>query len=147
MDITHSLTQPDSALNLAAAEPDSFRLTPAALPKLSVFNAIHAGPGVVRQVIQGRPVYASSIPLFSMNAYQSLDALQGSSVPLRRLSVISFDPNAPSFIFEQVAKRFKDLEALHIVVLLAEFTSELLLEACPHLRHFKKLKVRCHVSC
>ncbi|RXW14767.1 hypothetical protein EST38_g11086 [Candolleomyces aberdarensis] len=123
---------------------EQFVLGRESLKKLAVFNAIHAGPMVVRAVVEGRPVHTASIPLFSTNAVLSLDALESSAVPMKRLSVISFDPNAPHFIFEEVAKRFTELEALHIVVLLAEFTNELLLAACPFLSSFKKLK---YITC
>ncbi|TFK21712.1 hypothetical protein FA15DRAFT_69592 [Coprinopsis marcescibilis] len=123
---------------------DDFVLQPASLPKLTSFNAIHAGPPVVATVARGRPLTIASVPLFSSSALASLDALNGSSAQLKRLSVISFDPEAPAFIFEEVAKRFPSLEALHIVVLLAEFTPGLLLAACPHLQVFKKLK---YITC
>jgi hypothetical protein len=106
-----------------ASPSDQFTLKETSLPRLTCFNAIHAGPGVVKEVVRGRPVATASIPLFSLNSLNALDALETSATPLRRLSVISFDPDAPTFIFEQVAKRFPELEALHIVVLLAEFTN------------------------
>ncbi|KAF6756721.1 hypothetical protein DFP72DRAFT_275018 [Ephemerocybe angulata] len=149
MDITHTLTGiPGSGaieiLKKQEAGLEPFVLSPGALPRLAVFNAIHAGPAVVGEVVKGRPVTTVSIPLFSTNARRSLDALEGSAVPLKRLSIISFDPDAPNYIFEQVATRFPELEALHIVVLLAEFTNELLLAACQHLRHFKRLK---YITC
>lgn len=155
MDITNSIgpSSPQSLENPA----EQFTLKETSLPRLKCFNAIHAGPAVVQEVVKGRPVTTVSVPLFSMNALQSLDALQVSAVPLKRLSVISFDPDAPTFIFEQIAKRFPELEALHIVVLLAEFTNvsasrlpsdyrlttfqELLLNACKPLQQFKRLKV------
>ncbi|EAU83481.2 hypothetical protein CC1G_04737 [Coprinopsis cinerea okayama7 len=121
-----------------------FVLQPGSLPRLANFNAIHAGPPVVATVARGRPVSVASVPLFSPGALESLDALSGGSVPLRRLTVISFDPAAPSFIFEEVAKRFPSLEALHIVILLAEFNSDLLLAACPHLERLKHLK---YITC
>lgn len=121
MDITNSLSlkSPQSLETFA----EEFSLQETSLPRLKCFNAIHAGPAVVKEVVKGRPVTTVSIPLFSMNALQSLDALKESAVPLKRLSVISFDPDAPTFIFEQIAIRFPELEALHIVVLLAEFTN------------------------
>lgn len=159
MDIANSISP--GLLVTRDSNFEQFVLGPESLKKLSVFNAIHAGPTVVRAVVEGRPVHTASIPLFSTNAIMSLEALESSAVPMKRLSVISFDPNAPNFIFEEVAKRFPELEALHIVVLLAEFTNvsgllltsaaatmvdmtlvqELLLAACPFLQSFKKLKV------
>ncbi|KAH6905012.1 hypothetical protein BKA70DRAFT_1108409 [Coprinopsis sp. MPI-PUGE-AT-0042] len=121
-----------------------FVLQPNSLPSLTQFNAIHAGPLVIEAVAKGRPISVASVPLFSDTALQSLDALKGGSAALKRLSVISFDPTAPNFIFEEVAKRFPNLEALHVVVLLAEFTSDTLLAACQHLRLFKCLK---YITC
>lgn len=100
-----------------------FVLQPTALPHLTQFNAIHAGPLVIETVAKGRPITVASVPLFSNSAMESLNALSGGSAALKRLSVISFDPTAPSFIFEEVARRFPKLEALHVVVLLAEFTT------------------------
>jgi hypothetical protein len=100
-----------------------FVLQPTALPSLTQFNAIHAGPTVIETVAKGRPISMASVPLFSGTSLETLDALHGSRAALKRLSVISFDPTAPSFIFEEVAKRFPNLEALHVVVLLAEFNS------------------------
>jgi hypothetical protein len=121
MDIANSISP--GLLVTRDSSYEQFVLGPESLKKLGVFNAIHAGPTVVRAVVEGRPVHTASIPLFSTNAVLSLVALESSSVPMKRLSVISFDPNAPNFIFEEVAKRFTELEALHIVVLLAEFTN------------------------
>jgi len=62
-----------------------------------------------------------SVPLFPDMSIASLDALCTSTTPLRRLSVISFDPSAPDFLFEALAKRFDQLEALHLVMLMAEY--------------------------
>jgi hypothetical protein len=35
---------------------------------------------------------------------------------------MSFDPIAPEFLLSEVVKRFPDLEALHVVILLTELT-------------------------
>jgi len=99
---------------------DSFILSAKALPRLRAFNAIHADGALVKAVVQGRPIEVVSIPLFSELGLGSLDSLRTSSKPLRRLSLISFDPAAPSFLFEAIAKRFDELEALHVVMLMAE---------------------------
>lgn len=98
-----------------------FTLSPEALPRLKYFNAVHADAYVIQAVVQGRPVECVSIPLFPDMSIASLDALCTSTTPLRRLSVISFDPSAPDFLFEALAKRFDQLEALHLVMLMAEY--------------------------
>lgn len=107
-------------------EPDDatkFSLLPASLPKLTHFRAIHAGPSIVAAVISGRPLEVVSIPLFQSLSSAALDALELSSRPIRRLSLMSFDPDAPDFLLPQVAKRLPDLEALHVVLLLTEYTT------------------------
>lgn len=103
------------------AGEDVFRLAPGSLPNLRSFNAVHADADLVRAVVEGRPVEIVSIPLFPERSITTLDALCASSTPLRRLSVISFDPTAPGFLFEALARRFVDLEALHLVLLMAEY--------------------------
>jgi len=143
-----------------------FTLSPEALPRLKYFNAVHADAYVIQAVVKGRPVECVSIPLFPDMSLASLDALCTSTTPLRRLSVISFDPSAPDFLFEALAKRFDQLEALHLVMLMAEynqvslpffffpfffhafcapeltlFMKELLEQSGELLSHFKRLKV------
>ena len=54
--------------------------------------------------------------------------------------MISFDPQAPGFLFEEVAKRFRKLEALHLVVLMADFTN-----VCAFLSFFLPLTSFCMV--
>ena len=111
---------------------DRFVLAATALPNLRSFNAVHADADLVRAVVQGRPVEIVSVPLFSDRSVPTLDALLSSAVPIRRLSVISFDPAAPTFLFESVSKRFTDLQALHLVMLMAEYTQvRQILSSCP----------------
>jgi hypothetical protein len=100
-----------------------FTLLPSSLPNLTTFNAVHASAPIVRAIMTGRPVRVVSIPLFPNSVEESFSALQAGCGELRRLSVISFDPQAPRFLFEEVAKRFRKLEALHLVVLMADFTN------------------------
>lgn len=106
---------------LAIPADEVFVLSASALPQLHVFNAVHADASLIRAVVKGRPVSVVSVPLFPEMSVASLDALCASSVPLKRLSVISFDPTAPGFMFEALARRFVDLEALHLVMLMAEY--------------------------
>lgn len=117
-----------------------FTLLPTSLPKLSHFNAIHAGPTVIRDIITSRPVTHMSIPLFPPHTMDTLSALSLTSKSLMRLSVMSFDPTAPSFLFAELATRFVDLEALHIVVLMAEVTPKMLLHWGEFLIGFRRLK-------
>jgi len=63
------------------------------------------------------------------------------SGPLKRLSIISFDPNAPGFLFEQLASRFSGLEALHLVMLMADYNQTLLEDSGRLLANFASLKV------
>ena len=105
-----------------SVSPLSFSLSPSALSRLKSFNAIHAGPGVIQTIMQGRSVEIVSIPLFPERSISTLNALGSGKTSLRRLSVISFDPGAPEFLFEELSQRFKDLEALHLVLLMADYT-------------------------
>ncbi len=111
-----------SGAGIDSTSPLSFTLSPSALPHLKSFNAIHAGPSIIHTIMQGRSVEIASIPLFPERGILTLDALESGRVPLKRLSVISFDPGAPEFLFEELAKRFKDLEALHLVLLMADYS-------------------------
>lgn len=128
------------ASSLNPPPPDQFTLLPSSLPKLSHFNAIHAGPTVIRNIISSRPVTHMSVPLFSPHTKETLSALSSASKPLTRLSVMSFDPGAPHFLFSELAAKFPYLEALHIVVLMAEVTAPMLLDWGEFLVGFKRLR-------
>lgn len=133
VDLTLRGYQTDSVFFLPFIDPlpasmqcpaaDAFILPPEALPRLRSFNAVHADACIVQAVVQGRPVQVVSIPLFAEMSIAALDALKLSTASLKRLSVISFDPTAPSFLFEALAKRFDELEALHLVMLMAEYSN------------------------
>jgi len=103
-------------------EEEQFKLKPTSLPNLTHFNAIHAGAPVIQAVVEDRPVEVVSIPLFPSLSMDSLLALQSSSVPMRRLSLISFDPEAPHFLFQVLSDGFAQLEALHVVFLMTDYT-------------------------
>ena len=109
-------------VNAAATEGQPFKLKPTSLPKLTHFNAIHAGSSVIQAVVEDRPVEVVSIPLFPLYSMDSLLALKYSSVPMRRLSLISFDPDAPKFLFQVLSDGFVHLEALHVVFLMTDYT-------------------------
>ncbi|KAF9445192.1 hypothetical protein P691DRAFT_611059, partial [Macrolepiota fuliginosa MF-IS2] len=132
---------PDNPFSAAiSSKPSRFTLLPTSLPKLSHFNAIHAGPTVIRDVITSRPVTHMSIPLFPPHTMDTLSALSLASKPLMRLSIMSFDPTAPYFLFDELSARFPDLEALHVVVLMAEVTAGMLLDWGQFLTGFRRLK-------
>lgn len=132
---------PDNPFSAAlTTRPSQFTLLPTSLPKLSHFNAIHAGPTIIRDVITSRPVTHMSIPLFPPHTMDTLSALSMASKPLARLSVMSFDPTAPHFLFHELSSRFSDLEALHIVVLMAEVTATMLLDWGQFLVGFRRLR-------
>ena len=112
------------SINVSTAELEGqpFKLKPTSLPNLTHFNAIHAGSSVIQAVVEHRPVEAVSIPLFPLFSMDSLSALKYSSVPMKRLSLISFDPDAPKFLFQVLSDGFVHLEALHVVFLMTDYT-------------------------
>lgn len=156
-------------------EQECFKLKLTSLPNLTHFNAIHAAAPVIQAVVEGRPVEVVSIPLFPTFSMDSLSALKYSSVPMRRLSLISFDPDAPKFLFKILSDEFVHLEALHVVFLMTDYTEvclsftiystislfdsliiffsfpsrkqELLERSGRLLKHFKSLKVRFFIPC
>jgi hypothetical protein len=109
------ILSPDMDIQLLSTD---FELRQGSLPLLTLFNAVHAGPPIIRTVANGRGVQTASVPLFPRCAAGTLDALTLTSGTIRRLSLISFDPEAPSFLFANLAERFPRLEALHVVLLL-----------------------------
>ncbi|CAA7267843.1 unnamed protein product [Cyclocybe aegerita] len=118
----------------------TFRLPRHALPRLRMFSAIHAGPPIVRTIMRGRPVEIVSVPLFPQGGVATLDALAMGSAMLKRLNVISFDPGAPNFLFEHLTQRFGALEALHVVMLMADYSKEFLEDCATLLGRFVNLK-------
>lgn len=97
-----------------------FPLHPTSLPKLSQFRAIHAKPSTIATVAAGRPIRMAAIPIFPTTALEALKALSTSISPLKGLSIMSFDADAPEYLLSEIVKRFPDLEALHVVVPLSE---------------------------
>ncbi|KAF8881608.1 hypothetical protein BD779DRAFT_1004076 [Infundibulicybe gibba] len=118
----------------------TFVLQSRSLPNLRHFRAIHAGPSVIASIAEGRPLESASVPLFPSCAMRTLDALKLTSKSLKRLSLMSFDSDAPHFLLPEIAQRFSELEALHVVVLLAEFTPTTLERSGPILSQFKALQ-------
>ena len=114
------ILSPDMDIQLLSTD---FELRQGSLPLLTLFNAVHAGPPIIRTVANGRGVRTASVPLFPRCTAGTLDALTLTSGTIRRLSLISFDPDAPSFLFATLAARFPRLEALHVVLLLTQCNS------------------------
>ena len=138
-----------------------FSLDATILPNLSHFRTIYDRPSVIAAVVQGRPVQMASIPLFASLTTDALQALRKSATPIKRLSVMSFDPFADELLLTAIVNEFPDLEALHVVVLLTEYSNvghilplvlpvahtaflpqDLLRASGPSLAGFKSLRVR-----
>ncbi|KAF8622036.1 hypothetical protein AX15_007321 [Amanita polypyramis BW_CC] len=117
-----------------------FELKPGSLPSLSIFNTVHAGPPIIRTIASGRSVWAVSVPLFPQHTMATLDVLSLASSSIRRLSLISFDPDAPTFLFAQLVERFPWLEVLHVVMLMSKCNLVLLNSTAAHLAKFKSLQ-------
>jgi hypothetical protein len=101
----------------------NFSLAPTALPNLVHFRTVHGRPSIISDVVAGRPIQMASIPLFPSLATDALRALGLSTRPIKRLSVMSFDPAADAMLLAAIAKEFPELEALHVVVLLTELSN------------------------
>ncbi|KAI0791402.1 hypothetical protein C8Q75DRAFT_792581 [Abortiporus biennis] len=117
-----------------------FSLSPTALPSLVTFRAVHAGVSILKDVIRGRPVEQVSLSLFSEEGFLPLDALQLSLKAIKRLTIMSLDYAPPNVLLPEIASRLPDLEALHIVVLMASVDHITLLESAPLLTVFSHLK-------
>ncbi|THU98562.1 hypothetical protein K435DRAFT_660764 [Dendrothele bispora CBS 962.96] len=126
--------------------PTPFPISSTALPKLSRLRAIHAGPDTVLRLIDGRPLTQVSMPLYAECVHRSLDALQLSTRHIERLNVISFDPDAPEYLLGEISRRLPDLEALHIVILLAQCSEAALIKSSPALRNFRSLQYLTYMS-
>ncbi|KAG7442230.1 uncharacterized protein BT62DRAFT_906464 [Guyanagaster necrorhizus] len=115
-------------------------LDAAAVPNLTSLHAIHATPELLSMFLLGRPVRTCSVPVYPDSALEMLDALMTTSVTIEKLSLMSFDPEAPGYLFMEVGKRFPQLKALHVLLLRADYTEEILDGISPSLRVFKQLE-------
>ena len=101
-----------------------FTLSASAMPKLRSFRAVHAGPCVISAVVKGRPVETVSLSMFMEDGCEPLDSLLLSTCPIKRLTIMSLDSTlAPNVLLPEVAARLPELEALHVVVLMAMFNN------------------------
>ncbi|KAI0667404.1 hypothetical protein C8Q78DRAFT_1052897 [Trametes maxima] len=98
-----------------------FTLTESAMPLLKMFRAVHAGPAVITSVVRGRPLEGISLSMFIEDGFLPLDALLLSSRPIKRLTIMSLDNTPPNILLPEIANRLPELEALHVVVLMAMF--------------------------
>ncbi|RDX50776.1 hypothetical protein OH76DRAFT_441857 [Lentinus brumalis] len=118
-----------------------FTLSASAMPNLRSFRAVHAGPSVISAVVKGRPVEAVSLSMFLEDGCQPLDSLLLSTCPIKRLTIMSLDSSlAPNVLLPEVARRMPELEALHVVVLMAMFDNKTLQESGPSLKKFSDLR-------
>lgn len=99
-----------------------FTLTSSALPRLESLRCTHAGAGVVAEVIRGRPVGTMSISLYADEGFEALDTLLLARSSLRRLTLMALDELSATSVLNEVAARVPQLQALHIVVLLSQYT-------------------------
>ncbi len=155
-------------LSLAAFEDGLFKpqlaigfnqLDTAAVPNLTSLRAIHATPELLSLFLCGRPVRTCSVPVYPGSVLETLDALTTTSVPIERLSLMSFDAETPGYLFVEVAKRFPQLKALHVLLLRGDYSEvgaicfpfvtrvlilmqEILDGISPVLKAFKQLEVR-----
>ncbi|SJL06621.1 uncharacterized protein ARMOST_09963 [Armillaria ostoyae] len=136
-------------LSLAAFEDGLFKpqlaigfnqLDAAAVPNLTSLRAIHATPELLSLFLCGRPVRTCSVPVYPGSVLETLDALTTTSVPIERLSLMSFDAETPGYLFVEVAKRFPQLKALHVLLLRGDYSEEILDGISPVLRAFKQLE-------
>jgi len=86
------------------------------------------------------------MPLYADCVGRSLDVLKLASEPIERLNLISFDPNAPLHLLDEIANRLPDLEALHVVILLAQCSDTMLEALAPSLKKFKSLQYLTYMS-
>lgn len=99
-----------------------FTLSPSALPRLESLRCTHAGAAVVAEVVRGRPVGTMSISLYADEGFGALDTLLLVKSSLRRLTLMALDDLSATSVLNEVAARVPKLQALHIVVLLSQYT-------------------------
>jgi len=117
-----------------------FTLLRSSLPNLTHFRAPGLTPPVLAGIIRGRPIESISIslpPRADTNA--ALDTLCLGTCPIKRLTLMSFITTDPSILFQEVAERIPELEALHLI-LMSLYTLENLRVSGPRLSAFKALR-------
>lgn len=100
-----------------------FIVSPSAMPRLSTFRTVHVGIPVLSQILSGRPIQVVSMSLFPDEKFEPLDALVSCNQTIKKLTLLSLDRTPLEEILVEVSSRLPDLEALHVIVLLARCTS------------------------
>ena len=99
-----------------------FLVRPDAMPRLTSFRTVHAGPALLAEVVRGRPIETVTFSLFVEDGCEPLHALTFSAAPIKRLTIMSLDNClTPHVLVAEIASRMPSLEALHVVVLMAMF--------------------------
>ncbi|EKM51232.1 uncharacterized protein PHACADRAFT_177898 [Phanerochaete carnosa HHB-10118-sp] len=98
-------------------------LPPDALPALASFRSVHLDSACTTIFLAGRPVQHVGLTLFPLSAHSALDGLCGTSVPVRRLTVLCLEEHASEALVAEIAARLPGLESLHVVVLMTPYTS------------------------
>ncbi|GBE85675.1 hypothetical protein SCP_0801970 [Sparassis crispa] len=117
-----------------------FNLNPSALPMLTSFRVVHAGTPVLSVVLKDRPIEGVSLSLFPDDGFLPLDTLRLPSRPIKRLTIMSLDSTPPNVLIPEVSVRLPRLEALHVVVLMAQYDYPMLQNSGPLLSHFSELR-------
>ncbi|GJE93597.1 hypothetical protein PsYK624_097570 [Phanerochaete sordida] len=115
-------------------------LAPDALPALKSFRSVHLESACTALFLAGRPVRSVGLTLFPLAADATLDTLRGTSVPVRRLTLLCLEESASDVLVSAVAARLPGLESLHIVILATPFSMARLLDLAPALARFEELR-------
>lgn len=106
------------------ARGSSLPLPTFALPRLSQLRAAHAAPGLLADIIAGRPVAAVSLPLYAGSASSAaLDAISRSTAHIKKFTALAFDARPPQDVLEEIAARVPHLIALHLIAFLGQYDS------------------------
>ncbi|TRM66685.1 hypothetical protein BD626DRAFT_483496 [Schizophyllum amplum] len=125
-----------------------FCLPKSALPRLNHLRAAHATPGLLADLIEGRPVTAVSLPLYPGAASSAaLDAIARSAAQVKKLTALAFDARLPQDVMGEIAARVPHLSALHLIAFLGQYDTDALLDAAQTLRQLPNLEfVTCMVA-
>ncbi|KAL1742955.1 hypothetical protein HDZ31DRAFT_42045 [Schizophyllum fasciatum] len=112
-----------------------------ALPRLTHLRAAHAAPGLLADVIAGRPVSAVSLPLYAGQAASAaLEAISLSAARIMKFTAVAFDARPPQDMLGDIAARAPHLRALHLIAFLGQYDPKSLLESADTLRQLPELE-------
>jgi hypothetical protein len=117
-----------------------FLLPTSSIPLLRDFRVVLAGPSVITEVVRGRPVEGVSLSLFEEDGFLSLDALNLSANPIKKLSILYFGQKPLNDLLPAISIRMPQLEGLHIISSMASCNRDLLVQSSSLLSEFKLLK-------